>query len=53
MELSVPDYILLDKQIVLCMSKGINPVICINKIDLERDNEQAKIDLEYIKKTYS
>ncbi len=49
----VPDYILLDKQIVLCMSKGINPVICINKIDLERDNEQAKIDLEYIKKTYS
>ena len=49
----VPDYILLDKQIVLCMSKGINPVICINKIDLERENEQAKIDLEYIKKTYS
>lgn len=49
----VPDYILLDKQIVLCMSKGINPVICINKIDLEDANEQAKIDLEYIKNTYS
>lgn len=49
----VPDYILLDKQIVLCMSKGINPVICINKIDLENANEQAKKDLEYIKNTYS
>ena len=49
----VPDYILLDKQIVLCMSKGINPVICINKIDLKDENEQAKVDLDYIKKTYS
>ena len=49
----VPDYILLDKQIVLCMSKGINPVICINKIDLENANEQSKLDLEYIKNTYS
>lgn len=49
----VPDYILLDKQIVLCMSKGINPVICINKIDLKDENEQAKLDLEYIEKTYS
>ena len=49
----VPDYILLDKQIVLCVSKGIEPVICINKIDLEDESEQAKIDLEYIKNTYS
>lgn len=49
----VPDFILLDKQIVLCMAKGINPVICINKIDLEKDNEQARLDLKYIKNTYS
>jgi len=48
-----PDYLLLDKQIILCLSKKITPVICINKIDLEKNDEQAKIDLEYIKNTYS
>ena len=34
-----PDYILLDKQIVLCLSKNIKPIICITKTDLdENDN---------------
>lgn len=45
-----PDYILLDKQIILCRSKNINPVICINKIDLL--NDKLDIDLNYIKNTY-
>lgn len=48
----VPDYILLDKQIVLCMSKNITPVICVNKIDLAQDDEIAKKDIEYIKEVY-
>lgn len=42
----VPDYILLDKQLVLCKSKNITPIICINKIDLSDD-------LEYINQVYS
>lgn len=48
----VPDYILLDKQIILCFSKGIEPIICLNKIDLCNEDTQAKNDLEYIKNTY-
>lgn len=47
-----PDYILLDKQIDLCVAKNITPIICINKIDLAKDDLKAKEDLEYIKKTY-
>jgi len=43
-----PDYILLDKQIVLCKAKNITPIICINKIDLDDGKE-----IEYIKKVYS
>lgn len=42
-----PDYILLDKEIILCLSKGITPIICINKIDLDCQNE-----IDYIKKVY-
>lgn len=48
----VPDYILLDKQIVLCFSKNIVPIICVNKIDLAYKDEQAKKDIEYIKQVY-
>lgn len=47
-----PDYILLDKQIVLCISKGILPIICVNKIDLAQEDKKAQEDLEYIKRTY-
>ncbi|MDD2376234.1 MAG: ribosome small subunit-dependent GTPase A [Clostridia bacterium] len=46
-----PDYILLDKQIVLCKVKNIIPIICINKIDLL--NDKLDLELEYIKKIYS
>jgi ribosome biogenesis GTPase len=46
-----PDYILLDKQIVLCRSKNITPIICINKIDLL--NDKLTEDLSYIRNTYS
>lgn len=43
-----PDYILLDKEIALCKSKNITPIICINKIDLDDNNE-----IEYINSVYS
>ena len=33
----VPDLMLLDKQIVMAEKNGIDPIICINKIDLEAD----------------
>ena len=45
-----PDYILLDKELVLCFSKNITPIICINKIDLKNDNHNVE---EYILNTYS
>lgn len=48
----LPDYLLLDKQIVFCLSNGIKPVICINKIDLATKDEEAKKNLEYIEKAY-
>lgn len=48
----VPDYILLDKQIILCLSKNITPIICINKIDLIDEDEKAQEDLSYIKGVY-
>ncbi len=47
-----PDYILLDKQIILCKSKNITPIICINKIDLESENEEVKQNIKYIEKVY-
>lgn len=46
-----PDYVLLDKQIILCRSKNIVPIICINKIDLL--NEKLEEEIEYIRRTYS
>lgn len=48
-----PDYILLDKQIILCKQKNITPVICVNKIDLADMDDEAKKEVEYIKKVYS
>lgn len=48
-----PDYILLDKQIVLCQTMNIEPIICVNKIDLQIENEDVKKDINYIKKIYS
>lgn len=43
-----PDYILLDKQIVLCLYKNIKPVICITKVDLVGSEEVIK----YIESVY-
>lgn len=48
-----PDYILLDKQIILCKSKNITPVICVNKTDLLENTEEAKEELNYIMKVYT
>ncbi|MDD3304214.1 MAG: ribosome small subunit-dependent GTPase A [Clostridia bacterium] len=47
-----PDYILLDKQLLICKSKNIKPIICINKIDLLNSDTEAKLELEYIQKVY-
>ena len=44
-----PDYILLDKEIVLCLSKNITPVICVNKMDLLNDDEDKYIESVYSK----
>lgn len=45
----LPDYMLLDKEIILCLSKNIEPIICINKIDLVYENDR---EIEYIKNVY-
>ena len=47
-----PDYILLDKELVLCSSKDINPILCINKVDLAENNEKLQNELKYIKDVY-
>ena len=47
----IPDYFLLDKQLVLCQSKNISPIIVVNKIDLNL-TESTKKDMEYIQKVY-
>lgn len=44
-----PDYMLLDKEIILCLSKNIIPIICINKVDLVGNNDK---EIEYIKNVY-
>ena len=46
-----PDFFLLDKQIVLCISKNITPIIVINKIDLNL-TEKTKSDISYIREVY-
>jgi ribosome biogenesis GTPase len=47
-----PDYILLDKELVLCSQKDITPVICINKVDLANGNEKLQNELKYINDVY-
>lgn len=45
----IPDYILLDKQIILCFQKNIHPIVCLNKVDLiSKENN----DIHYIEKVY-
>lgn len=43
-----PDYLLLDKQLILCKRKNIKPIICLNKVDLCKNEEE----LRYIKEVY-
>jgi len=48
-----PDLLLLDKLICACESKGIVPIICINKIDLVDEEDVNNILKQYIKTQYS
>ena len=41
------DLLLLDKQIAYAEYKGIRPIICINKIDLDEDNITKNIEGEF------
>ena len=47
-----PDYLLLDKQIIFCLKKGITPIICLNKIDRVNDKEELNTEVEYLKNVY-
>lgn len=47
-----PDFLLLDKQIVLSLSKNITPIIVINKIDLNKTKKTIS-ELKYLKEVYS
>ncbi len=38
-----PDFLLIDKMIVTAESKGIKPIVCINKTDLDSGDEIRKI----------
>lgn len=46
-----PDYNLLDKELILSLANDINPVICINKVDIR--NEKTENEIAYINKVYS
>ena len=50
LDMPKPDYLLLDKQIILCMKQNIEPIICLTKMDLL--NDENKSDYEYIKNVY-
>ena len=47
-----PDLLLLDKQLAFAEFLGINPVICINKIDLEKTEKILEIENLYKKIGY-
>ena len=46
------DYMLLDKELVLCKSKNITPILCINKVDLIENNNELKEELSNITQIY-
>ncbi len=48
-----PDLLLLDKILVTAAKKGIEAVICINKIDLDVDDNRAELRSSYIKAGYA
>lgn len=43
----LPDLLLLDKLICMCEAKHIDPIICVNKIDLVTDEEIEVITKQY------
>lgn len=47
-----PDFLLLDKQILLCYQKNITPLICVNKCDYIDSSSDAKKIQEYIENVY-
>lgn len=49
-QLPKPDYMLLDKLLVTAEAKGIKSIICVNKMDLDEENECQKIS-DYYKNT--
>ena len=52
MNMPKPDLLLLDKQLAFAEFLGINPVICINKIDLEKTEKILEIENLYKKIGY-
>lgn len=51
LDMPKPDYMLLDKELILCFSKNIKPIIVVNKIDLDDKKENLE-EIEYIRKVY-
>ena len=48
----LPDYLLLDKLLVICQSKNIDAIICLNKTDLGETDEAARFMSTYKKANY-
>lgn len=48
-----PDYMLLDKELVLCKAKQITPIICVNKWDLLKENASLQQEIEYLTNVYT
>ena len=47
-----PDHLLLDKELILCYEKNINPIICLNKADNLEQDKNLEEEIEYIKNVY-
>lgn len=47
-----PDFLLLDKLLIVAEREKINAVICINKIDLDSENEHVRITGAYLTTGY-
>lgn len=47
-----PDYMLLDKELILCFAKRIKPVIVVNKMDYLEQDETLSLEIDYIYKVY-
>ncbi|MBR1803233.1 MAG: ribosome small subunit-dependent GTPase A [Clostridia bacterium] len=52
MNMPKPDLLLLDKQLAFAMFNQIEPIICINKVDLATSEEVLKIETIYQKAGY-